>query len=60
MITKQDAHNLLVLLNIGVEGGVYNLEQTPVLAVLARKLKAIKDEQDSDPSGQPDRGEPAA
>ena len=47
MLTSQDYHNLLVLINVGMQQGAYNIEHTPVIAVLARKLSRMKKELDA-------------
>jgi hypothetical protein len=57
MLTVHDAKNLLVLLNMAMTKGVYNLDHSGHLATLASKLVALikeaDDVQDSDSGGQP-------
>lgn len=56
MLTANDVKNTLVLLNIGMTAGAYNIDQSPVLATVASKLAAMLKElenvKDSDPDYQ--------
>jgi len=62
-LTGQDAHNLLVLLDVAMKKGAYGVAESGVIATVGRKLNSIKEEAangDSDSTGQHGGEEPPA